>query len=51
MHRSYIVNPEFVHDINVAENGLLELELEQTSTTIPVSRRRMAEVKQRLGIA
>ncbi len=51
VHRSYIVNPEFVHDINVAENGLLELELEQTSTRIPVSRRRMAEVKQRLGIA
>ena len=51
VHRSYIVNPEFAHDINVAENGLLELELEQTSTRIPVSRRRMAEVKQRLGIA
>ena len=51
VHRSYIVNPEFVHDINVAENALLELELEQTSTRIPVSRRRMAEVKQRLGIA
>ena len=51
VHRSYIVNPEFVHDINVAENGLLALELEQTSTIIPVSRRRMAEVKQRLGIA
>lgn len=51
VHRSYIVNPEFVHDINVAENGLLELELEQTSSRIPVSRRRMAEVKQRLGIA
>lgn len=51
VHRSYIVNPEFVHDVVVGANGLLDLELEQANTRVPVSRRRMSEVKAKLGIA
>lgn len=51
VHRSYLVNLDDVHDIEVSRGGLMELKMERVSQTVPVSRRRMAEVKRRLGLA
>lgn len=50
VHRSYIVNMDDVHDIEVARGGLMELRLDRVDASVPVSRRRTAEVKARLGI-
>ncbi|MBE6468449.1 MAG: response regulator transcription factor [Coriobacteriaceae bacterium] len=50
VHRSYIVNIDDVHDIEVARGGLMELRLDRIDASVPVSRRRTAEVKERLGI-
>lgn len=50
VHRSYIVNVDDVHDIEVARGGLMELRLDRIDASVPVSRRRTAEVKARLGI-
>ena len=50
VHRSYLVNPEFVRNVAVGDNGLLELELDATPERIPVSRRRTNDVKRALGL-
>lgn len=51
VHRSYLVNLEYVRTIEVADNGLLELSLDSVPERIPVSRRRMSVVKRALGIS
>lgn len=51
VHRSYLVNLDDVHDIEINKSGLMELEFERISDHVPVSRRRSVEVKARLGIA
>ena len=51
VHRSYLVNLDDVHEVEVSRGGLMELKLERVPQTIPVSRRRMAEVKRRLGLS
>lgn len=50
VHRSYLVNVDDVHDVVVMRSGLLELRLERVDATVPVSRRRTAAVKERLGL-
>ena len=51
VHRSYLVNLDDVHDVEVSRSGLMELKVERVGASMPVSRRRTAEVKERLGIA
>ena len=51
VHRSYLVNLDFVHNVAETPSGLLELELEGVDKRVPVSRRRMSDVKERLGMA
>ena len=51
VHRSYLVNLDDVHDVEVSRSGLMELKVESVGASVPVSRRRTAEVKERLGIA
>ena len=51
VHRSYLVNLEYVRNIEVADSGLLELSLETVPVRIPVSRRRTSFVKRALGIS
>ena len=51
VHRSYLVNLDDVHDVEVSRSGLMELKVERVGASVPVSRRRAAEVKERLGIA
>ena len=51
VHRSYLVNLDDVHDVEVSRSGLMELKVERVGASVPVSRRRTAEVKERLGIA
>lgn len=51
VHRSYLVNLDDVHDVEVSRSGLLELKVERVGATVPVSRRRTAEVKERLGLS
>lgn len=50
VHRSYLVNPDFVRNVAVGSNGLLELELDTMPERIPVSRRRTSDVKRALGL-
>ncbi len=50
VHRSYIVNVDDVHDVEVSRGGLIELRLDRVDASVPVSRRRATEVKGRLGI-
>lgn len=50
VHRSYLVNPDFVRNVAVGSNGLLELELDAMPERIPVSRRRTSDVKRALGL-
>lgn len=50
VHRSYLVNVDEVHDVVVSRPGLLELRLEHVDAAVPVSRRRVAAVKERLGL-
>lgn len=52
VHRSYLVNIDDVRDIEVAKpSGLIQLTLDCVEEHIPVSRRRAADVKKRLGLA
>lgn len=51
VHRSYLVNLEDVHNVEIGSTGLMELRLDRASSTVPVSRRRAAEVKAHLGFA
>ncbi|MDY2777190.1 MAG: LytTR family transcriptional regulator DNA-binding domain-containing protein [Collinsella sp.] len=51
VHRSYLVNLDDVHDIEVARSGLMELKVDRVDAVVPVSRRRAAEVKERLGLS
>lgn len=51
VHRSYLVNLDDVHEIEVGDTGLLELKLDRVDASVPVSRRRAADVKARLGLA
>ena len=51
VHRSYLVNLEDVHNVEIGSTGLMELRLDRVSSTVPVSRRRAAEVKSHLGLA
>lgn len=51
VHRSYLVNLDDVRDVEINKSGLMELKLARVNCTVPVSRRRMPEVKQRLGIS
>lgn len=52
VHRSYLVSIDAVRNIEVAKSsGLIQLVLEPTGATIPVSRRRAASVKKALGLA
>ncbi len=50
VHRSYLVNVDEVHDIEVTRGGLMELRCTRVDAVVPVSRRRAAEVKRRLGL-
>ncbi|QWT18133.1 response regulator [Collinsella sp. zg1085] len=50
VHRSYLVNVDDVHDVVVSRGGLMELRLDRVEASVPVSRRRAFEVKERLGI-
>lgn len=52
VHRSFVVNLDDIHDIEVKRtSGLIQLTLEGTDAVVPVSRRRAADVKRRLGLA
>ena len=51
VHRSYLVNLEDVHNVEIGSTGLMELRLDRVNSTVPVSRRRAAEVKSHLGLA
>ena len=51
VHRSYLVNLDDVREVELSRGGLMELKLERAEETVPVSRRRMAEVKRQLGLA
>lgn len=50
VHRSYLINVDEVHDIEVSRGGLMELRCARVDASVPVSRRRTAEVKARLGL-
>lgn len=51
VHRSYLVGIDRVRDIEVDKaSGLMELGLEGAPDTVPVSRRRMPQVKKALGL-
>lgn len=50
VHRSYLVNLDDVHDIEVSRTGSMELVLERVDASVPVSRRRATAVKERLGL-
>lgn len=50
VHRSYLVNIDKVHDVEEPRAGFLELRMEGDAGVVPVSRRRTAEVKERLGL-
>lgn len=51
VHRSFMVNIDDVRDIEVLKpSGLIQLTLDRAGTCIPVSRRRAAEVKRKLGL-
>lgn len=52
VHRSFLVNIDDVHDIEILKpSGLIQLTLERAGAVVPVSRRRAAEVRKRLGLA
>lgn len=50
VHRSYLANIDKVHDIEEPRPGILELRMENDGGLVPVSRRRTATVKERLGL-
>lgn len=51
VHRSYLVNVDEVHDIEMSRGGLMELRCTRVDAVVPVSRRRAAEVKEWLGLS
>ena len=51
VHRSYLVNLDDIHDVEVARSGQMSLKVERVDASVPVSRRRALEVKERLGLA
>ena len=52
VHRSYLVNIDDVRDVEILRpSGLVQLKLDRTGASTPVSRRRATGVKQRLGLA
>lgn len=51
VHKSFIVNIGKVHGVRALGQGLMELTLAHEARTIPVSRRRTAQLKETLGIA
>lgn len=51
VHRSYLVNMDEIHDVVVERGGSMGLRFSCVEATVPVSRRRAAEVKGRLGLA
>lgn len=52
VHRSYLVNIDDVRDVEVLRpSGLMQLKLDRTGASIPVSRRRATGVKRQLGLA
>ncbi len=51
VHRSFLVNLDDVHDVEVSRSGLMDLKVERVDASVPVSRRRASEVKVRLGLA
>ncbi len=51
VHKSYLVNIGKVSGVRASGQGLMELTLDQEQQTVPVSRRRAAQVKDMLGIA
>lgn len=51
VHRSFLVNLDDVHDVEVSRSGLMDLKVERVDASVPVSRRRASEVKARLGLA
>jgi len=51
VHKSFIVNIGKVHGVRALGQGLMELTLAHEERTIPVSRRRTAQLKETLGIA
>lgn len=50
VHRSYLVNMDEVRDVEIARGGTMELRCAHADATVPVSRRRAAQVKERLGL-
>lgn len=50
VHRSYLVNMDEVRDVEVVRGGMLELSFADVDVRVPVSRRRAAAVKERLGL-
>ncbi|WP_029007308.1 two-component system response regulator BtsR [Azospirillum halopraeferens] len=48
-HRQHLVNPERIREIRFVDNGLAEI-LTRGGHTVPVSRRFLAPLKERLGI-
>ncbi len=51
VHRSFLVNIDDVRTVEVVRpSGLIQLTLETTGASVPVSRRRMADVKRCLGL-
>lgn len=52
VHRSYLVNIDDVCDVEVLRpSSLIQLKLDRTGASIPVSRRRSTTVKRQLGLA
>lgn len=49
-HRQYLVNPDHIKEIHLADNGLAEIQT-LGGQTVPVSRRFLGPLKARLGIA
>ena len=49
-HRQYLVNPDRIHEILLQDNGAAEI-VTRSGKRIPVSRRHLRELKDRLLIA
>ena len=50
VHRSFLVNLDEVHDVEISRGGAMELRCTRIDAVVPVSRRRAALVKERLGL-
>ncbi|MDR3411475.1 MAG: two-component system response regulator BtsR [Formivibrio sp.] len=49
-HRQYLINPDQIREIRLVENGLAEI-VTRSDKKVPVSRRFLRELKERLGIS